>query len=102
MAPGLPLSPARLPPRPLFGKAAQLFLILPYSQPRPMGWGDRGTGESGGDLALLSPGGKGRGVRVPPAGVPTPLRPTTAGPRAGGKQGDRAGGRAPRAVGPRN
>lgn len=31
-------------PTPLFGKAAQLFLILRSSQPRPMGWGTEALG----------------------------------------------------------
>lgn len=95
MAPGLPLSPARLPLRPLFGESRPAVSDSSVLAAPPDGVGDRGTGETGGDLALLSPGGKGRGVRVPSAGVPTPLRPTTAGPQAGGKQGDRAGGREP-------
>lgn len=35
---GAPPLSAGPPPRPLFGKAAQLFLILWYPQPRPRGW----------------------------------------------------------------
>lgn len=84
-------------PTPLFRKAAQLFLIPPCSQPLPRGWGAEAPGTPGQSLLsrALSPGAKGRGVRVRPAGVPTPLRTSTAGLQAGGKQGGRAGGREP-------
>lgn len=52
MAPGLPLSQQDPHPGLRFGKAAQLFLILPYLQPRPKGWGGLG----GGDGAPGEPG----------------------------------------------
>lgn len=47
MAPGLPLSQQDPHPGLWFGKAAQLFLILSYSQPRPKGWGTEVSGELG-------------------------------------------------------
>lgn len=47
MAPGLPLSPQDHHPGLWFGKAAQLFLILSYSQPRPRGWGTEAPAEPG-------------------------------------------------------
>ena len=47
MAPGLPLSQQDPHPGLWFGKAAQLFLILSYSQPRPKGWGTEASGELG-------------------------------------------------------
>ena len=46
-APGLPLSQQDPHPGLWFGKAAQLFLILSYSQPRPKGWGTEVSGELG-------------------------------------------------------
>lgn len=45
MAPGLPLSQQDPHPGLWFGKAAQLFLILSYLQPRPRGWGTEAPGE---------------------------------------------------------
>lgn len=47
MAPGLPLSQQDPHPGLWFGKAAQLFLILSYSQPRPKGWRTEAPGEPG-------------------------------------------------------
>lgn len=47
MAPGLPLSQQDPHPGLWFGKAAQLFLILSFSQLRPKGWGTEVSGELG-------------------------------------------------------
>lgn len=51
--------------------------------------------EQRGRLSPAEPRGKGRGVRVGPAGAPPSIWPLTAGPQAGGKQRARAGGQEP-------
>lgn len=47
MALGLPFSQQDPHPGLWFGKAAQLFLILSYSQPRPRGWRTEAPGKPG-------------------------------------------------------